>query len=58
MASILIQVQPKPPKNKFSNYKRSFNLATYKSDTVLSKEFWRIKRRNCVPQIKWGVLRK
>ena len=40
------------------NLKRSSNLAAYKNDTELSKEFWKIKGRNSVPQIMWRILRK
>ena len=39
-------------KKRYSNHKRSFNLAVYKNDTELSKEFWKIKRRNSVPKIR------
>ena len=45
-------------KKRYSNHKRSFNLAAYKNDTELSNEFWKIKRRNSVPQLKWRILRK
>ena len=45
-------------KKRYSNHKRSFNLAVYQNDTELSKEFWKIKRRNSVPKIKWRILRK
>ena len=45
-------------KKRYSNHKRSFNLPEYKKDTELSKEFWKIKRRNSVPNIKWRILRK
>ena len=45
-------------KKRYSNHKRSFNLPAYKNDTELSKEFWKIKRRNSVSQIKWRILRK
>ena len=45
-------------KKRYSNLKKSFNLAAYKNDTELSKEFWKIKRRNFVPKIKWRILRK
>ena len=44
-------------KKRYSNH-RSFNLPAYENDTELSKEFWKIKRRNSVPQIKWRILRK
>ena len=30
----------------------------YKNDTEFSKEFWKIKRRNSVPKIKWRILKK
>ena len=42
----------------YSNHIRSFNLPAHKNDSELSKEFWKIKRRNSVPQIKWRILRK
>ena len=38
-------------KKRYSNHKKSFNLAVYKNDTEHSKEFWKIKRRNFVPKI-------
>ena len=38
------------------NHKRYFNLAAYKNDAELSNEFWKIKRRNSVPQIKWTIV--
>ena len=45
-------------KKIYGNHKRSFNLAAYKNDTELSKEFWKIKSTHSVPQIKWSILRK
>ena len=45
-------------KKRYSNHKRSFNLTVYKNDTELSKEFWKIKRKNSVPKIKWRILKK
>ena len=45
-------------KKRYSNHKRSFNLAAYKNDTEISKQFWKMKRRNSVPKIKWRILRK
>ena len=44
-------------KKIYSNPIRFFNLAAYKNDIELSNEFWTIKRRNSVPQIKWRILR-
>ena len=44
--------------NWYGNHKRSFNLAAYKNDTELSKEFWKIKRRNSVPKRKWRIMRQ
>ena len=38
-------------KKIYSNHKRSFNLLSCKNDTELSKEFWKIKRRNSVSQM-------
>ena len=38
-------------KKRYSNHKRSFNLAAYKNDTEFLKEFWKIKRRHSVPKI-------
>ena len=45
-------------KKIYSNLRRSFNLAAYKNDTELSKEFWKINRKNSVPQIKWRIVGK
>ena len=38
-------------KKRYSNYRKSFNLAAHKNHTEVSKEFWKTKRRNSVPQI-------
>ena len=43
---------------RYSNHKRSLNLAAYKNDTEPSKERWKIKRRNSVRLIKWRNLGK
>ena len=56
--NIYIDIAETTFKKRYSNHKRSFNLPAYKNDTELSKEFWKIKRRNSVPQIKWRILRK
>ena len=45
-------------KKRYSNHKRSFNLPAYKNNTEISKEFWKIKHRNSVPQIKWKIMSK
>ena len=45
-------------KKRYSNHKRSFNLAACKNDTEFSTKFWKIKLKNYVPQIKWRILRK
>ena len=36
-------------KKRYSNHKKSFNLAVYNNDTEFSKKFWKTKRRNCHP---------
>lgn len=33
-------------KNRFANHKESFHHEKYKSSTELSKEFWKLKRKN------------
>ena len=35
-------------KLRYANHKKLFNHRNHKSDTELSKEFWRIKDNNCV----------
>ena len=44
-------------KDRFGNYKESFNHLKHKTDTELSKEFWEIKKRNGTPQITWKIIR-
>ena len=39
--NIYIAIAETTFKKRYSNHKRSFNLATYKNDTELSKEFWK-----------------
>ena len=56
--NIYIGIGETTSKKRYSNHKRSFNLAVYKNDTELSKEFGKIKRRNSVPEIKWRILTK
>ena len=56
--SIYIGIAETTFKKRYSNHKRSFNLAGYENDTELSKDFWKRKRRNFLPKIKWRILRK
>ena len=44
-------------KKRYANHKKSFNINKYKNETELSKEVWRIKNSNYIPQIKWNILR-
>ena len=55
-ARTFIQVWQKPHLKK--DIVTIKDLAAYKNDTELSKEFWKIKRRNFVSKIKWRILRK
>ena len=50
--NIYIGVAETTFKKRYSNHKRSFNLPAYENDTELSKVFWKIKRKNSVPQIR------
>ena len=45
-------------KVRYANHKKSLNIERYKTDTELSKEYWRLKELNAEPQIKFSILKK
>ena len=45
-------------KKRYANHKKSFNHDTYKNDTELSSEYWKIKESGYVPKITWKIVRK
>jgi len=55
---IYIGISEPPFKERYANHKKSFNNATYKKETVLSKEVWRIKEQNETFSVKWRIRRQ
>ena len=45
-------------KLRYANHKKSFNHEIYRTDTELSKEYWRLKELNAEPQIEFKILKK
>ena len=45
-------------KKRYANHKKSFNHSRYENDTELSKEYWKLKRRNINPEITWAIKTK
>ena len=41
-----------PFKTRYANHLKSMNHAIYKNDTELSKEYWNIKEKGGLPEIK------
>ena len=40
----------------YSNHKKSFTNKRHKSDTELSKEYWKVKQQNGILRLKWKTL--
>ena len=45
-------------KKRYANHKKSFNHEKYELDSELSKEYWKIKRKNKNPKVTWKIVRK
>ena len=45
-------------KGRLYNHSLSFRNDLYKNDTELSKELWKIKMKNYIPEITWRIIRK
>ena len=45
-------------KQRHGNHKKPFNHKKNKTDTELSKEYWRLKQRKLQPQVQFYVLKK
>ena len=45
-------------KVRYANHKKSFKFEKYRTDTELSKEYWRLKELNAQPQIKFYILKR
>ena len=55
---LYLGISEAPFKKRFANHKKSFNAAKYENETELSKEYWKIKKTNFIPQLKWKIVRK
>ena len=45
-------------KSRYANHKKSFGIEKYKTETELSKEYWKIKRLNGIPSVEWEIIQK
>ena len=45
-------------KKRFANHKTSFCNERYEKETELSKEIWRLKRKDFVPNVTWKTIRQ
>ena len=45
-------------KKRYANHRTSFANEKYEKETELSKEIWRLKRKNFSPKITWKTIRK
>ena len=45
-------------KKRFANHKTSFCNERYEKETELSKEIWRLKRKDLVPNVTWKTIRQ
>ena len=41
-------------KKRYANHERSFNLIKSKNDTILSIEYWNLKKKKTSPEIYMG----
>ena len=44
-------------KVRYANHKKSFKFEKYRTDTQLSKEYWRLKELNALPQMEFYILK-
>ena len=58
MGKIYKGISEPPFKDRFGNHKKSFNHVSYKSDTSLSKEVWKIKNLGGTPSISWRSIKQ
>ena len=45
-------------KQRIKNHEKSFIHCKYRSDSALSIEYWNIKNKGGIPEVKWKILRK
>ena len=55
---VYIGLAEPPFKKRYSVHKTSFNNEKYEKETELSKEVWRLKRKNFSPQVTWRTIRQ
>ena len=45
-------------KQRYGNHKKSFNHEKHRTDTELSKEYWRLKELKAQPQVQFSILKR
>ena len=45
-------------KQRYGNHKKSFNHEKHRTDTELSKEYWRLKNLKANPQVQFHILKR
>ena len=45
-------------KERYGNHKKSFNHEKHRTDTELSKEYWRLKKLKANPQVQFHILKR
>ena len=45
-------------KQRYGNHKKSFNHEKHRTDTELSKEYWRLKKLKAKPQVQFHILKR
>ena len=45
-------------KQRYGNHKKSFNHEKHRTDTELSKEYWRLKELKAQPQVQFYILKR
>ena len=45
-------------KQRYGNHKKSLNYKKYRTDTKLSKEYWRLKKLKPQPQVQLYILKR
>ena len=45
-------------KQRYGNHNKSFSHEKYRTDTGLSKEYWRLKELKAQPQVKFYILKR
>ena len=45
-------------KQRYGNHNKSFNHEKHRTDTELSKEYWRLKKLKANPQVQFHILKR